>query len=170
MIPERLPKSINGLKEMIKYIDSLSPTKDLTICEIGSWTGCSMVEFAKAFKKVICIDPFDSTGEINTLYNMKEVEAIFDKRASQFNNVIKIKGLSENVCFQIEDIDVLYIDGLHEYSGCKRDILLYKNKIKKIICGHDYSNKFKGVIKAVNEILGIPDKTFTDTSWLKVIK
>ena len=37
----------------------------------------------------------------------------------------------------------------------------------KWICGHDYCPGWPGVIKAVEEKLGKPDKTFLDGSWMK---
>jgi hypothetical protein len=70
----------------------------------------------------------------------------------------------------LDKYDVLYIDGAHDYENVKLDIELWKDKAKYFICGHDYCDKFPGVVKAVNEILGEPDKIFKDTSWLIEVK
>ena len=35
-----------------------------------------------------------------------------------------------------------------------------------IIAGHDYIEKFPGVIKAVNALLGKPDKIYRDGSYM----
>jgi hypothetical protein len=46
-------------------------------------------------------------------------------------------------------------------------------KIKQggIIAGHDYLEAcFMGVVNAVNETFGKPDKTYKDTSWLKFLE
>lgn len=165
MIPERTKNSIDGLRKMIDYLESKYPIKDMVIVEVGSWTGCSMVEFAKRFKEVVCIDPWAPTGEINTEYNMNEVEKLFDSRMK--SNVTKIKDCFENVT-KSDVLDIIYIDGLHNYKAVKRDILQAKEMGFKIICGHDYwPKKFPGVIKAVHETLGKPDRIFKDTSWIK---
>ena len=43
---------------MCEYIAKLVPINNMRIIEIGSWVGTSAVEFAKYFRKVICVDPF----------------------------------------------------------------------------------------------------------------
>jgi len=169
-IPERTEKSKQGLLKMIKYIqEKYGNTKEMTIMEIGSWTGVSSEIFANHFKTVLCIDPWDSTIGINTQYNMKEVEKIFDDKRNKYINIIKIKKTSFEA-FKIYDgviIDIVYIDGAHDYKNVKQDIFLWKDYCK-IIAGHDYwKDRFPGVIKAVDEILGKPDRIFPDTSWIK---
>jgi hypothetical protein len=52
--------------------------------------------------------------------------------------------------------DLVFIDAEHDYENVRKDILAWDPLIKegKIICGHDYASREKGVIKAVNEIYG----------------
>lgn len=184
-IPERLPNSIDGLKKMIIWLGHHYNIKEMTIVEIGSWTGLSTIEFAKNFKHVICIDPWEATGGINTKYSMKQVEKIFDDRTKDFYNITKIKARNEtlfkedengnillnNFIKDIDSLDMIYIDGLHTYEAVKQDIINWYPLIKYCICGHDYwLSKFPGVIKAVNEVLGRPDMLFSDTSFIKVVK
>jgi len=71
-----------------------------------------------------------------------------------------------------EFLDFVYIDGLHTYEQVSRDIDNYLQIIKPSgsIGGHDYHRVYQGVINAINEKLGEPDKTFKDTSWIKKIK
>ena len=61
----------------------------------------------------------------------------------------------------------------------KKDILHWKpqlNAVKSVICGHDYYTDeeflkihphIAGVKKAVDELLGKPDKNYSDGSWVK---
>lgn len=168
MIPKRLKGSIQGLNDMINYINTIEPTKDMVIVEIGSWVGTSAVEFARRFKKVICIDPFiEIKNTITNKYNMRDVEELFDYNIRGYDNIKKIKDYSYNVAQKLDEkVDVVYIDGNHHYISVLKDIHSWLPKTTKFICGHDYYHKFPGVIKAVNEMFKKPDKTFKDTSWL----
>jgi hypothetical protein len=158
---------------MVKYIQQFHDTKQLTILEIGSWTGVSAEIFAQHFKWVYCVDPWESTKGISTKYNMKQVEKIFHKRMSKYNNYIIHKMTSKEYknCVGKAIYDIIYIDGLHTYEAVKEDIELWKDKATLYLTGHDYwPGKFPGVIKAVNETFGKPDKVFPDTSWLIDLK
>ena len=170
-IPERTIKFKEGLKDFCFYISKKVPhIEELTILEIGSWTGCSAEIFANKFRTVICVDPWIPTEEINTEHDMKEVERIFDNRVKKYNNVVKLKMTSEQAARKIGFVDIVYIDGIHSYEGCKKDLELWLPKTKLFIAGHDYwVNRFDGVIKAVNEMIGEPEKVFPDTSWIKNI-
>jgi hypothetical protein len=172
-VPTRNRQLLAGLIDMINYIDNKFPCKDLTICEIGSWCGSSANEFAKRFKYVFCIDPWEASAEINTQYNMQFVEDEFDKMKSNHRNITKIKDFSYNVVSQFRNcyFDIVYVDGEHSYEAVKKDIELYLPKTKLFIAGHDYwLKKFPGVVRAVNETVGQPDKVFKDSSWIKRIR
>jgi hypothetical protein len=69
----------------------------------------------------------------------------------------------------VEPVDFVYIDGMHTYEQCKKDIINYLPLVKEtgVIGGHDYSPSWTGVVKAVNEVLGVPDIVFgRDGNWL----
>lgn len=171
IIPKRSKQLLDGLIDFVNYVNSIMPTKDMIICEIGSWCGSSADIFAQHFKNVICIDPWKQDKEITTQYNMRLVEQEFDKVKARYKNITKLKHYSYNVVniFDDKSIDIVYIDGEHSYKAVKQDIQLYLPKCKFFISGHDYWNKFPGVIKAVNECIGSPDKIFKDYSWIKKI-
>ena len=165
-IPERLQKSLNGLGEMITYLNNKTDLKKLRLLEVGSWTGLSSNMFAGAFKSVLCIDPWTATAGINTKYDMSKVHDLFLERNSKHTNLTWIKSKFEDVELE-NNYDIIYIDGLHTYEQVKKDIAkALKLSNIKYITGHDYYNNFPGVKKAVNEMLGKPENVFSDTSWI----
>lgn len=166
--------SANELHKFCKYVKQYigeSPT----IVEVGSFMGESAEIFALNFPKgkIYCIDPwkgdFDEKDSCSSS-DYTEVEQQFDLRTSKYSNIIKKKGVSTD--FQIS-CSLVYIDGCHKYECVKEDISHWKN-YTSLLSGHDYYDdridKIQphtvGVRKAVNEILGIPEKVFNDGSWV----
>lgn len=180
-IPERAQKYKQGLIDMINWMDQFSPVRMMKIIEVGSWTGCSSEIFAKRFDKVICIDLWKSNiGGITNKYNMHDVEKIFDKRAEKYKGIIcksKMSSIEASKIYKnnkgecTSDIlkilpEVLYIDAAHDFENVKNDLLAWKSIPTKFICGHDYEKRFMGVVKAVNKVMGKPQKIFKDSSWI----
>ena len=68
-----------------------------------------------------------------------------------------------------ETVDLVYIDACHMYRQCKADIVLATVKLKPRIAmaGHDYDPNWSGVVQAVKDTLGEPDKVYEDSSWIK---
>lgn len=165
--------NIPFLRQLCKEIkDKIG--EEITLVEIGSYTGESAVVFAEEFPKgtIYCIDPWlEGYDELDAAShtNMKKVEEEFDKRTSKYPNIIKSKGFSLD---KLIPCDGVYIDGIHTMEGVKQDILHWKPQCKSFIAGHDYYDKgeyWEGVFKAVNKYAGTPDNTFKDSSWLKWI-
>lgn len=167
-----LIKMCNFLKEKYKNIN--------TLIEIGSYMGESAEIFAKQFPntKIICIDPWEGNFDIAdgcSFSDYTTVESQFDLRTKNYTNIFKKKGYSTS--YEIE-CDIVYIDGCHKYECVFEDISHWKKYTKLAICGHDYYNDYidkiqphtAGVRKAVNELLGIPDKIFADGSYIKLIQ
>lgn len=49
---------------------------------------------------------------------------------------------------------MVFLDAIHDYPETKKDILWARRVGAKIICGHDYSPSFPGVMQAVDEFGG----------------
>ena len=160
--------SIDGLYHLSALVPDAS-----TMIELGSAWGESTFFFWKTgkFKKIYAVDPFMGRD----VDNFDEPQHLLE------NVVIPSAGLVEHVrqksadaatLFPDKTFDLVYVDAAHDYENVKRDIIAYINKVKPggIIAGHDYSPPdFPGCVAAVNEIFGVPDKVFTDTSWMKRI-
>ena len=165
------PMAKQGLRDLCEFMAARMDISKATIVEIGCYVGDSTEIFAQRFGQVIAVDPwkngYDKNDAASYLRDMKIIEEQFDEMAKGFPNIEKNKMNSEQYARKSGMVDVVYIDGLHTYDGCKRDIALWSEKIRHggFLCGHDFQGKFPGVIKAVNEFKK-PDKTFGDTSWL----
>ena len=172
----RAPFYAEGLIDMINWINTIRPTSEMRIIEIGSYVGESTMIFAEHFKEVVSVDPY-----IND-YDLDDAachHAPFDKVYEQFirntlsiPNIKSIKETSENAFSILKDQqwDMVYIDGLHTFEGVSYDIEHYKSIIKPggFVCGHDYG--WGNVRHAIGLLLDDKvDATFKDASWAKQI-
>jgi cephalosporin hydroxylase len=166
-----------GLEDLIEYINKFSDTKQMTMIEIGSYAGESTELFANNFKSVIAIDPFLNDYDENDItckyMDLTDVYKEFISRTSKYNNIIHIRETSDNAISKLSTtkVDLVYIDGMHTYKQVKSDIENYLPLINAngFISGHDYHPVWQGVVDAINEKIGNPEKTFQDTSWIKNI-
>ena len=171
----------DGLDRLAKTIKN-KLGDELSIVEVGSYQGESTEIISKNFpdSKINAVDIWekyieDISGNGTITYSLEnqeleliEAEEIFTKRFENNNNVIKNKMSSIDFSKTIEDksIDFIYIDGNHQYSSVKDDIMTWMPKIKDtgIISGHDYS--WPTVKRALDECFGRnPDSVFEDGSW-----
>ena len=157
---------------LLRMINDLGDTKNMNMIEIGSYMGDSTIMFAQNFKNVITIDPFINNYDDNEYpTEFAALTLVYDKfleNTSKYNNIIHIRKKSDDAIFDINDkVDFVYIDGHHIYEQVTKDIINYKKLVKDggIIAGHDYP--WDDVTKAVNELLGVPDNVYIDTSWIK---
>lgn len=174
MVVMRTEKSKQALIDFCKHINNITPACKMEIIEIGSFAGDSTKIFCSWFKSVIAIDPWVSNiGDITDRVNMNEVYKYFIDNTRAFSNLRVIKDFSYNAIHSFKNFkcDLVYIDGGHTYEEVKQDLSDWLPIVKNcgFIAGHDYCKKFPGVMKAVDEIIEIPDKIFPDSSWLKRI-
>lgn len=168
----RTPEQREGLQDMIDWINTIKPTSEMRIIEIGSYIGESTLMFAKHFKEVISIDPYindyDLTDPACQHAPFDKVYAEFVKNTLEIPNIKSIRETSQNA-FSIlkeQQWDIVYIDGLHTLEGVWYDIEHYKTIIKPggFICGHDYG--WGNVRHAIGQLLDDKvDKVFKDYSW-----
>ena len=148
----------------------------LPIIEIGSYTGESAVLFAKYIPNlIVCVDtwlPGYDSLDIASFSDFDKVKEEFFCNTEGYN--IKHYYSNEEALEEHKEFLFVYLDGCHEYKCVVEDIKFWKERTL-IIGGHDFTEDpvhkhVYGVQKAVRELLGEPDKTYEDLSWLKFHK
>lgn len=172
----RSPEQRKGLEDMISWINETTPTKEMTIVEIGSYVGESTLIFSEHFKEVISIDPFVNDYDPNDLAcsyaPFDKVYKEFLKNTLHIPNIKSIRDTSENAFDILKDFkyDIVYIDGIHTLQGVWYDIEHYRTIIKPngFLSGHDYG--WGNVRHSIGQLLDDKvDATFIDGSWIKRI-
>ena len=97
----------------------------------------------------------DKNGEnIKTIQLEHSYQALLAKYHSN-PEISLFRGRSELFLSLLPDnhLDFIYIDGDHQYAGCRSDLELARKKVKRggVIAGHDYCPQFPGVMRAVDE-------------------
>ena len=165
----------------------------LIVIEVGTWKGLSAITMATILKrlnfidfKIICIDTWLGAPEFWTwgiddptrglsLNLINGYPSVF----TTFTKNVKTLGFSNNIIplplssIQAVDVlnhykitaDIIYIDAAHEYKAVKEDLAAYWSLVKSggIMLGDDYTNRWPGVIKAVNEFFDSPK--INDIVW-----
>jgi len=150
----------------------------MNVVQIGAWTGSDTKEFIHIIKqnegKLTVIDWFrgnvgDSDKPESTDSGFDEYvddDKIIKNRIKKFwdninetgcQDIVDLKiGESHDILPTLEDesIDILFIDGGHEYSIIKKDLELGFPKVKSggFLCGDDYSGEYH--YNKINEISG----------------
>lgn len=132
--------------------------------------GCELGVFQGRFSDVILstkpsilylVDKFDGiqcsgdeNGDNMISLDLSEYKNILKNKYSLDNRIKIVEDSSENFLKSLEDdyLDFCYIDADHSYEGVRKDLELSFLKVKNggYIMGHDYTNRFRGVIDAVD--------------------
>jgi len=180
-----------GMMEMLLWVWN-NVKKDIPrvkwrAIEIGAYMGESTQILASSglFRGGIhCIDPWagdpvwDKEEDPTMHWGVVRDEFEYNTRhfhENGFCRIMPIRGESSKTASKFDDdsIDFVYIDGDHSYESVVKDITLYLPKIRKggIIAGHDYCDvAWPETVNAIDETIGVPDKVFMDSSWVKVVK
>lgn len=171
----RSQKDYECLQELVDFIGYEKDLSKMTMIEIGSYIGESTTLFARHFGQVISVDPFennyDMTDEACHHADFEDVYEKFLENIAPFKNIehLRLSSRVASVFLRLAKVDFVYIDGNHLYEYVTSDIKNYIPLIKSsgYIGGHDYTEWHPNVMNAVNDVLGVPDITFCDGSWLK---
>ena len=154
-----------------------------SVIEIGSFLGKSAVWFGlhPEITEIFCVDrwfEFAETANSNNLVSTltrwglpRDFFHLFRDNilaAGLFDKVIPIRGDSRDVHPLVTQCDLVYIDGSHDYAGCRSDVQLYGPKARKVICGDDFDDvEGWGVRRAVLDVVG-PVKSKGRFWWVEV--
>lgn len=173
---ETMDKNSHGLDGWMEDTE-LEKLKELageseSIAEIGSWKGRSTRTLLESCKgDVYAVDHWKgSQSDLSVLVaENNDVYAEFLKNVGHYPNLHILKGESTEMVnkFNGNKVDMVFIDADHSYESCKADIEAWLPKCRKIICGHDYTSMFPGVIQAVDEKFGKPNISGT-LWWVKL--
>ncbi len=159
----------------LKWIENVAKNMD-SIVEIGCWTGSSTFSFLSNCKgSVYAVDHWQGSGGAGKNMTQMEADVVYETflaNVGHFPN-LKIMKMPSNEAvkyFNDKSIDMVFIDGSHEYKDVLEDITIWMPKAIKMICGHDYH--FPPVKKAVDELLGTGNYKVTETGliWHKEIE
>jgi len=151
-----------------------------SMVEVGSWAGESARIWIASgnVSSIILVDPYldelavaelehDETRERSA----EEAMASAQRVVSSFPGAQLLRMTSAHAAELLsgQEFDFVYIDANHTYESVLEDIRLWLPLVKAdgIIAGHDYNPvDFPGVIQAVNEVFGVPERVFIDHSWM----
>lgn len=139
------------------------------IIEVGSWRGKSARAIADNTQGlVLCVDHFKGTKpDVGQDFAHSLPGGVlgefYDNLADHIlsGHVIPVIAASQDGWSRITSIwgtecaDMVFIDADHSYEAAKGDIVCYRELLRDggILCGHDYSRDYPGVIRAVDELL-----------------
>ena len=140
----------------LQWLFKTAQTMD-SILEIGSHYGRSTHALLSGCRgQVIAVDPWqDTTREGKP---RQQVFQQFLKNVSRFPNlgIMRMPSIAAARFFRDQSFDMVFIDGNHAYEHVKADNEAWLPKTRKLICGHDFSKNWPGVVQAVEELY--PDR------------
>lgn len=153
-----------GLNHLSGLVDLIHYCKPKSVVEIGSNRGLSTEMFLLHCQRVVAIDPWED----------RNVHTEFLERCGFYPNLEWHRQYSyQGLGVDLESVDMVYIDGLHDYWSVYNDIKIAQQVIKKggWFAGHDYVKENPpvntDVPRAVLDVFGRePEKVFEDTSWI----
>jgi predicted O-methyltransferase YrrM len=107
--------------------------------------------------RVVAIDPWaalPNAAEDYTDHNFKQIENAFWERVGAHKervDMLRMTSLEAVKALKDELFDVVFIDAGHDYDNAFADISAWWPMVRDdgFLCGHDFQQKFSGVMRAV---------------------
>jgi len=153
----------------LRWLKSAATDMD-SIIEIGSWKGRSThALLSKCKGPVYAVDTWQGSPEdIETHHAEAKQGGILDQFIANVGhfanlNVCEANSQDTGLLESLPEVDMVFIDGSHEYEAVKADIDAYKGKARKLICGHDSDRP--SVQRAVAEVFGKKASIAAGSIW-----
>lgn len=137
-----------------------------SVAEIGSWKGRSTKVLLDNCKgQVTVVDHWQGSDTIRGIASETDIHAEFIKNVGHYPNlkIMKMPSLEAAASLNGDKFDMVFIDASHDYGNVKSDIEAWLPRTNKLICGHDYSDGWPGVKRAVSE--KFPNFNLTGSIW-----
>jgi hypothetical protein len=146
-----------------------SAKKMESVVEIGSWRGRSTHALLSGCPGTVwAIDHFQgSPTERNNTHadaKTKDIYQEFMANVGMFPNlkVLKMDSIEASKQFEPKSIEMIFIDGDHDFGPFCNDLRAWLPVCKKLICGHDLT---QGEIKKALGTCGIKFQPQIDSLW-----
>lgn len=143
---------------------------DGAIIEFGCWEGRSITYLADATNETVhAVDHWQgNAGNFTSdIAKERDVYAAFLENTQEFKNVMPHKESTEAFMAKwTKPIKFLHLDADHNYLPLKEQIewALPLMVSGGVLCGDDYSEKWPGVMQAVDELL--PNREIHSAMWI----
>lgn len=129
-----------------------------TVVEIGAWKGRTTSVLCTACKEghVIAVDHFQgSASEMNTFEEVRRADIFrqFMENTKQCSNlsILRMDSIKAGLLFKPKSIDMVFIDGDHEYRAFRKDLEVWSDVARVLIAGHDFGNH-PGIEEALKDL------------------
>lgn len=173
---EHIFENIEGwatMSEQGKLLESclndLDTSKELKIVEIGVYKGRGTALWnVELINKGIkydyyAVDHFEGSEEHKLAGIVPTHEQVIQNLNCFADNlsIIKMDSISASKLFKAKSLDLVYIDGSHDYKSVLKDIKAWYPKLKNggVISGDDFNEHWKGVVDAVIEFASFKNLT-----------
>ena len=158
-----------------EYVKSLNRSA-LIVVEIGIDRGYNARSILSHLdvKKFYAVDPYLDPWEVNlslarTGSDGAYIQAVKETKQWADKIVFMCKTSVQAAKMIPDELDFVYIDGLHTYEMVRLELLLYWKKLKVggVIAGHDFYGDFHGVAEAVVEFANDMNRQLSgkDVDW-----
>ncbi len=105
-------------------------------------------------------------------WNFPTIKKRFDKVACVFpKRIVVLHGISWEMAEKVEDnsLDFVFIDANHSYECVVKDIKAWTPKLRPggLLSGHDFSERYSGVVDAVTELTSNFSLSVDHVWWCK---
>jgi cephalosporin hydroxylase len=151
------------ISDLYALSDLLTEYDAPEVVEIGSWVGQSATFLATWHPgaTIYCVDTWegsknDTTGPMAEVLGREELLRRFCHVTKEHLGVSIFPFVGSSLFWASvwpREVDIVFIDANHDYEACLADIKAWTPHVRAggIICGHDYTKEFPGVIRAVGE-------------------